>query len=435
MRLRVAGLVAGSLLVFTAAALADASFSDTQGDNNAAPDATSVTVSESPDGTITVGVTVANYQALPSNSWINLWFDLDSNQGTGDAGDEALVRYVANGTIDFLLWNGSELVSRPPAGMTGRFEAGVLTVTVPKSALGSPAAFGVLVVTSREQQFGEDELIASDYAPDRDRSPFVASAQLVFPDPSGDQDAAPDIAGVRVSDTKDGWISFAISTPNYATLPGDTVLLLEIDRDGRPSTGDDGAEVLVTNIGGEVILERWSAREREWIEDDSPTRVRQRNADGLVTIDVHRSELADVARFGFFLVSADLNTLAESVLALDFMPDNQSFVRYTLVNKAALRLIGGQTFGTPSRPRAGKPFTVTLPVRRTDTGRAITSGTVTCNVRVAGKNVAATGRVASGTGRCSFRVPEGASGKRVTGSMVVRSAGKTVSARFSFTVR
>jgi len=42
--------------------------------------------------------------------------------------------------------------------------------------------------------------------------------------------------GMRVSDTKDGWISFAISTPNYATLPGDTVVLLQIDRDGRPST-------------------------------------------------------------------------------------------------------------------------------------------------------------------------------------------------------
>ncbi len=433
MRWWVAGLVTGSLLVFAAAALANASFSDAQGDNNAAPDATSVTVSESADGTITIALTVANYQALPPNSWINVWFDLDSNQRTGDAGDEALVRYVANGTIDFLLWNGSELVSRPPAGMTGRFEAGVLTVTVPKSAIGSPAAFGVLVVTSREQQFGEDELIASDYAPDRDRSPFVAPAQLVFPDPQGDEDAAPDIAGVRVSDTKDGWISFAISTPNYATLPGDTVLLLEIDRDGRPSTGDDGAEVLVTNIGGEVILERWSARERKWIEDGSPTRVRARNAEAIVTLDVHRSELDDVARFGFSLISADINTLAESVLALDFMPDDQSFFRYTLANKPPLRLIGGQTFGTPGSPSAGRPFTVKLPVRRSDTGRAITSGTVTCNVTAGGKRVPAVGKVRAGGGQCSLVVPETAA--LVRGSLTVHSGGKSVTARFSFPVR
>jgi len=433
MRSWVVGLVTGALLVFAAAALADASFSDAQGDNNAAPDVTSVTVSESADGTITMVVTLANYQALPPNSWVNLWFDLDNNQRTGDAGDEALVRYVSNGTIDFFLWNGSELVSRPPAGMTGGFEAGILTVTAPKSALGSPASFGVLAVTSREQQLGEDELVASDYAPDRGRSPFVAPAQLVFPDPQGDEDAAPDITGVRVSDAKDGWISFAISTPNYVTLPVDTVLLLGIDRDGRPSTGDDGAEVLVTNIGGEVILERWNAREREWIEDDSPTRVRARNGGGVVTLDVHRSELDDVARFGFSLISADIDTFAESVLALDFMPDDQSFLRYTLVNKPALRLIGGQTFGTPGSPRAGRPFTVNLPVRRSDTGRAITSGTVTCNVTAGGKRVPAVGKVRAGGGQCSLVVPETAA--LVRGSMTVRSGGKSLSARFSFRVR
>ena len=433
MRLWVAGLVTGSLVVFTAVALADASFSDTQGDNNAAPDVTSVTVSESADGTITITLTVANYQALPPSSWINVWFDLDSNQRTGDAGDEALVRYVSDGTIDFLLWDGSELVSRPPAGMTGRFEAGVLTVTVPKSALGSPASFGVLAVTSREQQLGEDELIASDYAPDQGRSAYVSPAQLVFLDPQGDEDAAPDITGVRVGDTKDGWISFAISTPNYATLPGDTVLLLGIDRDGRSSTGDDGAEVLVTNLGGEVILERWSAREREWIEDASPTRVRARNAGGVVTLDVHRSELDDVARFGFSLISADINTLAESVLALDFMPVDQSYFRYTLANKPPLRLIGGQTFGTPSSPRAGRPFTVKLPVRRSDTGRAIASGTVTCNVTAGGKRVPAVGKVRAGGGQCSLVVPETAA--LVRGSLTVHSGGKSVSARFSFRVR
>jgi len=429
----VAGLVTGSLLVFVAAALADASFSDAQGDNNAAPDATSVTVSESADGTISIALTVANYQALPPNSWINIWFDLDSNERTGDAGDEALVRYRSNGAIDFYHWDGSVLVSRPAAGMTGRFEAGAFTVTLPKSALGSPATFGVLAVTSREQQFGEDELIASDYAPNQGRSAYVSPAQLVFPDPQGDQDAAPDITGVEVSDTKDGWIGFAISTPNYATLPGDTVLLLGIDRDGRRSTGDAGAEVLVTNVGGEVILERWSARENDWIEDDPPTRVRARNAGGVVTVDVHRSELDDIARFGFSLISADINTLAESVLALDFMPDDQSYFRYTLANRPPLRLIGGQAFGTPSSPRAGRPFTVKLPVRRSDTARAISSGTVTCKVTAGGKRVPAVGKVRAGEGQCSLVVPETAA--LVRGSLTVRSGGKSVSARFSFRVR
>ncbi len=33
-----------------------------------------------------------NYQTLPVNSWVNLWFDLDSDPSTGDDGDEGLVR-------------------------------------------------------------------------------------------------------------------------------------------------------------------------------------------------------------------------------------------------------------------------------------------------------------------------------------------------------
>ena len=90
-------LGAVSLLVVAGAALAAASFSDPPGDNNAAPDVTTVAVSETPDGNLTIAATLANYQALPANSWVNLWFDLDSNQQTGDAGDAVGGRRAAAG--------------------------------------------------------------------------------------------------------------------------------------------------------------------------------------------------------------------------------------------------------------------------------------------------------------------------------------------------
>ena len=76
----VVGVVGAASVFFGAGvALAAASFSDTPGDNNAAPDVTTVAVSETPDGNLTIAATIANYQALPANSWVNLWFDLDSN--------------------------------------------------------------------------------------------------------------------------------------------------------------------------------------------------------------------------------------------------------------------------------------------------------------------------------------------------------------------
>jgi hypothetical protein len=432
-RKALAGALALGVLVWAAVAWGAATFTDGAGDDNAAPDVTSVAVSKAPDGMLTVALTAANFRTLPANSWFNLWFDLDSDQQTGDVGDEALVRYLADGRVEFYLWNGSELVEQPAAGMTGRFEAGVLTFTAPESVFGGLSAFGILAVGARGQTLGEDELVASDYAPDRGRSSFVGPALVSFPDPSGDQEAAPDLTSVRVTDAKDGWISFAISTPNYATLPPESVLLVAIDRDNRASTGDGGADALITTVAGEIRLERWDRQGEEWIADPLPTRARVRNSGNVITVGIHRSELENASRFGFGVTAAELNVLADAVVGIDFAPDNGSFWRYTLTNKATLRLLAAAPVGTPKAPRAGKPFTITLPVRRSDTSRGITGGTVTCNVIADGARVRATGRVDAGRARCSLAVPKGA--RTIRGSMTVRSGGAAVTARFSFKVR
>ena len=160
-RLLVLAVLCGALAL-GGVALAAASFSDRAGDNNAAPDVTSVTVSESAEGIATIVIAVSNYPALPLNSWFNLWFDLDNNRNTGDDGDEALVQYFDDGGIQFRRWVGNELVRRPATGMTGTYTAGTLTLTVPKAALDSVASFGVLAVGNRAQDDGEgDERVAA----------------------------------------------------------------------------------------------------------------------------------------------------------------------------------------------------------------------------------------------------------------------------------
>ena len=70
-----------------------------------------------------------------------------------------------------------------------------------------------------------------------------------------------------MTDAKDGWISFAVSTPNYATVPPESVLLVAIDRDNRATTGDGGADALITAVAGEISLERWDRQAEEWIAD------------------------------------------------------------------------------------------------------------------------------------------------------------------------
>jgi hypothetical protein len=72
---------------------------------------------------------------------------------------------------------------------------------------------------------------------------------------------------------------------------------------------------------------------------------------------------------------------------------------------------------------------------RSDTARGLASGSVACDVRVAGRPVRATGRVRAGLASCSLLVPESAAGTALRGSMTVRSGGKSVVARFAFAVR
>lgn len=433
MKKALAGAAALGVFLFASLAFGATSFSDGAGDDNAAPDVTSVQISEGADGMLTLVVGVGNYQALPADSWFNFWFDLDSNPATGDEGDEALIRYSNDGSIDFYVWDGAALAARPATGMTGRFDAGVLTVVAPESSFGGLTAFGILAVSARAQSFGELEFVATDFVPDRGRSTYAGPAAASYPDPSADQDAAPDITSVRVSDAKDGWISFAVSTPNYATLPGEAVLILSLDLDNRSGTGDNGSEGLITVIGGEVQLERWNARAEQWVLDPLPTRLRVRNAGNVVTVGLHRSELVDQERFGFSVTAADLDLGSEAILGADFAPEDGTFWRYRLVNKAALRLLAGKALGAPAQPRAGRPFVVSVPVTRSDTRRGITGGTVACNVTADGTKLRVGGRVRAGRGQCSLVVPQGAS--TIRGSLSVRSGGKSVTVRFSFRVR
>lgn len=435
MKKAAAAALAACAFAFAGVALSAASYSDTVGDANAAPDLTSVTVSEPVVGSLQITIVVGNFQSLPTNSWINVWFDLDSDPRTGDGGDEALVRYLSDGVVELHAWNGSQLVEGPTTGITATFGAGTLTLSVPKSALGASASFGILAVSARGQELGDDELIASDYAPDSGRSAFVGPAPAAFADLVNDHDAAPDIASIRVSDAKNGWVTFAITTPNYATLHSESIVSVVIDADNGRSTGDGGAEVRITSLGGEFQLERWVSATKRWAPDDALTRVRMGNAGGVVAVDVHRSEIGSSNRLGFSVVTADINTSADAVVGVDVAPDDAPFFTYAFTNKAALTLEAARLFTSPARPRAGKPFAVNLAVRRSDTGKGITSGAVSCRVLVSGKRLSAKGSVVGGGGRCAFVVPASAQGETVRGSITVRSGGKSVAADFSYPVR
>ena len=434
MKVLAAGILAASALVLTSGALSAGSYSDPPGDDNAAPDITSVSISEASPGVVSITVTTSSGSTLPRDAWFNLWFDLDANRETGVVGSDALVRYLPTGAPELYLWNGSTLVPQPATDVRGVYENGALTMSIPKAALGEKETFGIIVVSARRQEVGAGAFTASDFAPNLGHFTWPGSAPAAFTDPENDHEAAPDITAVRVTDAKDEWLRFAISTPNYETLRDQTLVVLWIDTDNRSATGEYGADVAIPHSGGEVQLLRWDSS-RGWVDDDPPTRLRSRNTGNVVTIEVHRSELGNPTRVGFRLTSASIEFSTGTALAVDLAPDSSSFWRYSLTSIPALRLVAGKPIGIPARVRAGKPFVVSLPVRRSDTGRRIASGTAICRVRVSGTKVPTKTSVVSGSGRCSFVVPTSAMGQTVRGSITVRASGKSVTAHFAYAVR
>ena len=427
-------------------ALADATFSDATGDHNEAPDLTTIELSETPEGLLTLRATVANYTALSPEAFFNLWFDLDRNTRTGEDGDEANIVYEANGVLDFYRWNGRDMARTAATGITASFSEGVLTLSLPKAALDNPAAFDILVVSSRPQ--GEDEdIIAADFASEQSRIAYVSPGPLTHTDPMGDEDAAPDITAVDVSDTKDGWIRIRGRVANFQALPKDRAVLIGIDRDRNGSTGDDGLDVFLTWTGGQqrVLMERWNAADEEWMEDAAPTRALGDSVNGTFTIAVHRSELADVGRFRFWLAAADFTGPDESVFeqedeleAVDGAPES-GFWQYALVNKPPVHLVAGVVTGKPGQPVHGRRFIIRAPIRRSDTLARIGAGKVTCVVRDrhagSARRLPAVGRFRGGLAECALLVPAGAKGDVLSGQMTVRALNATGVAKFTFGVR
>jgi hypothetical protein len=91
---------------------------------------------------------------------------------------------------------------------------------------------------------------------------------------------------------------------------------------------------------------------------------------------------------------------------------------YDLGIKPVLQTLSAQF--SPAKPKAGKPFKLRMSSLRLDDGSIVRADAVTCVARVGGKKLA---------GRCSWRIPRNAKGRRLTVTLSARYEG--VSATFS----
>ena len=87
-----------------------------------------------------------------------------------------------------------------------------------------------------------------------------AANSTTYQDSVGEDAAAPDITTIVASNDDAGTLTFKINVPNRPQLTQDTVLLMDIDSDGNPATGDPqnfGADYIMQLILGEALLFKW----------------------------------------------------------------------------------------------------------------------------------------------------------------------------------
>lgn len=141
---------------------AELAVNDPQGDSGAAPDVTTVNVSNDAGGVITIKVLLGNRSALAPTDIIGVEINADESAGTGDpSGGDYLAGLTASGAA-LLKWDGAHFGGFEHGAVTGSASGGVATLTLSAADLGNTRAFSLTVITGLNGGSDSDMDIAPD---------------------------------------------------------------------------------------------------------------------------------------------------------------------------------------------------------------------------------------------------------------------------------
>jgi hypothetical protein len=152
-------LLAGSAVALPTSALAkraaaranSQTFTDSTGEDPAAPDITTVVVSNDDAGLITFKINISNRPALTPDMLVLLYLDTDQQATTGDPtflGAEYAIG-LSQGLVDLAKWNGSDYVAPPSqSSVTYSYDATGATIRASASELGGTKAFNFLALAA-----------------------------------------------------------------------------------------------------------------------------------------------------------------------------------------------------------------------------------------------------------------------------------------------
>jgi hypothetical protein len=128
-----------------------ATYPDSTGEDPAAPDITSVVVSNDDAGLITFQINVSNRPALTADMYFLMFLDTDKNQSTGasDALGADYAIQLVPGAVDLFQWNGTTFVrAASQSSLTFSYTAAGPVIRVSAADLGKTKTFNFGVVAA-----------------------------------------------------------------------------------------------------------------------------------------------------------------------------------------------------------------------------------------------------------------------------------------------
>jgi hypothetical protein len=248
-----------------------------------------------------------------------------------------------------------------------------------------------------------------------------------YTDPSGDSGTAGDLVSVTVAgDKTSGQLLFRMTGTNIASAETNP-LILEIDSDGNPLTGDitlNGSDYEFGVDNGSYGFFHWNGS--DWVVTPDLS-VQVSGGTGQILISVNRSELGNTSLFNFFVLTA--NTVDRS---FDLAP-NQGAFNYSF-DANGPQITSVDVKKTPASPKAGKRFVIVptglkLPPDGQLTTPTILPESYSCAAKLGAK------KLASGKGVCSIAIPKkNAKGKKLTVLLTVNYQGATKVVPLTFKV-
>ena len=224
-------LVVVGALGLAAVAGAEQRYTDAAGDNGVAPDLGQLVVTNDASEVV---IQISAPARLPEQEEAYLVeIDSDGNSASGKDGFEVRVFTMSlRGYV--YVWNGSDWVDAPPAGISVRFEfsanTGLWRITLPRTLLSNTSAFNFKTASAK---FNGDDIVGLDSAPDGGTWRYELALKQCSNGRDDDGDGKADSSDLGCSGTEDD-------------LESDDPYTLAIDRPTvTPASGRAGKPIKV----------------------------------------------------------------------------------------------------------------------------------------------------------------------------------------------